>query len=243
MDAYLKTLREIGLAEKEAQVYLALLSIGSSTVNSIAEKSDIVRTTTYDVLKSLREKGIVSSVIKNKILYFEAADPAKLVETLEERKQKLKQLVPQLRTIYSPPLGKPAMEVYEGKEGIKTVWEDILVEKKTLYCIANAKLLYKLLPFVSPRFVQRRAKRGIPVKALLERTKQSTKLQTNASELRETRYIPQLKNINITEYIYGSSVAVIGTNPKNPLGIIIRHADFAKEQKLLFELLWKTAEE
>ena len=61
-------------------------------------------------------------------------------------------------------------------------------------------------------------------------------------ELRETRFIPELQKIPITEYIYGEKVAILKTNPQDPLGIIILDKDFAQSQKLLFELLWKRAE-
>ena len=54
---YEEELRKYGLSEKEAKVYLALLKKGPSTVNEIAESADLVRTTTYDILKILREEG------------------------------------------------------------------------------------------------------------------------------------------------------------------------------------------
>ena len=232
-------LKEYGFSEKEAKVYLALLTLGSSTVNQIAEKADLVRTTTYDLLKGLREKGLVASMIKNKIFYFEAADPKKLTQILEEKKRKIDKLLPNLRKLKTETLIRPYTEVYEGKAGIKTVYQNILEEKKPLLAISNTHFIFKMLPFYVPHFVKQRAKTGIFIKLLNEKTKESLELmkKRDKQELRETRFIPQLKNIPITEYIYGNNVAILGTRPEDPVGIIVRHKEFAQAQKLIFDLL------
>ena len=57
-----KILTEIGLNEKQAKVYLAVLELGGSKVTEIAALSKVHRVTVYDILKSLMEKGLVSSI-------------------------------------------------------------------------------------------------------------------------------------------------------------------------------------
>lgn len=237
-------LQEYGLSDKEAKVYLTLLSIGSATVNTIAEKADLVRTTTYDILKVLREKALVSSAVKNKILYFEAADPSKLIQVLDEKKKRISGIMNELKQLKINIPKKPVIELYEGKEGIKTVYQDILEEKKPLFSFSNTHHIFNVLPFYVPNFVNQRAKAGIFIKLLNEKTKESVELmkKKDKAENRETRFIQELKDIPLTEYIYGDNVAIMSTKKEEALGIIIRHSDFAKEQKLLFDLLWKEAE-
>ena len=75
-------LKEYGLSDNEIKVYLASLSLGTSKVNEISKKADLLRTTTYEVLKTLVEKGLVSYVIKSGVRYFEAAYPNKLINIL-----------------------------------------------------------------------------------------------------------------------------------------------------------------
>lgn len=244
MEEIEKTLREYGLSEKEARVYLTLATIGSATANKISEKADLVRTTTYDILKALREKGIVSSIIRNKILYFEAATPDKLIQTLEEKKQKIRDIIPELKKLKIRVSEKPVVELYEGKEGIKTVYQDILQEKKILCAFSNTHFIFNVLPFFVPRFIKKRMQSRISIKLLNEKTRESINLmkKRDKQELRETRFIPQLKNIPITEYVYGEKVAILSTEPREPLGVIINHPEFAKSQQLLFDLLWEKAE-
>ena len=55
-----QSLSEIGLSNKEAGVYIALLSLGHGTVSEISRRANINRTTGYDILDSLLSKGLVS---------------------------------------------------------------------------------------------------------------------------------------------------------------------------------------
>ncbi|MEK6927528.1 MAG: helix-turn-helix domain-containing protein [Nanoarchaeota archaeon] len=240
---YEQELVEYGLNEKEAKVYLALLELGMSTANEIAEKADLVRTTTYDVLKGLREKGIVGKVIKNKIIYFEAAEPEKLIQLTEEKGRKIKKIISQLKGLRGKKKELLEVELFEGKEGIKTVYQDILNERKQLLAFSNTHFIYNVLPFYVPHFVNQRVKKKIFIKLLTEKTKESLSLMKGRDkfEMRETRFVEEMKDIPITEYIYGDNIAVLGTDIKNPMGLIIRNKDFAKAQKLLFDLAWKNS--
>ena len=59
-------LEEIGLSEKEAKIYLALLQVDSALISDLAEKTKINRTTVYPVLESLAKKGLVSELQEGK---------------------------------------------------------------------------------------------------------------------------------------------------------------------------------
>ena len=63
-------LKDLGLSDKEIIVYLAGLEIGLSSVSGYSEKANLPRTTTYDLLKSLKEKGLSSYVIRSGVKYF-----------------------------------------------------------------------------------------------------------------------------------------------------------------------------
>lgn len=51
-----KYLEEIGLSDKEAAVYLALLQVENSAITDLAKKTKINRTTVYPVLQSLEKR-------------------------------------------------------------------------------------------------------------------------------------------------------------------------------------------
>ncbi|MBW3021939.1 TrmB family transcriptional regulator, partial [Candidatus Woesearchaeota archaeon] len=92
-------LREFGLTDKEIQVYLACLKLGSALVQDIAKAAGTYRTYTYEILKSLKEKGLVSYVIRSGKQYFEVAEPDKLLSILKEKEAKINNIMPQLKGI------------------------------------------------------------------------------------------------------------------------------------------------
>jgi len=239
-----QTLKEYGFSEKESTLYIALLSLGSASVTTLSKKTGLIRTTTYDILKSLKEKGIVSGIVKNRIQYFHAAIPEKLIQILDEKKEKMKIIIPELKKLNMQIMEYPAVETYEGKEGIKSIYEDIMADKKPLLAISNTHYIFNVLPFFTPNFFKQRVKNNICIKLLNEKTEESIELmkKKDRKEKRETRFIKELKDIPITEYVYGEKVAILNTNPQEPFGILVRNKDFAKSQKLIFDLLWDKAE-
>src|SRR3989344_7228727 len=90
------TLRELGLANEEIEVYLAMLKLGSNLASKISEETKINRSHVYQLLERLITKGFVSYVIKENRKYFSAVNPEKIVQIVKEREQKLKNILPNL---------------------------------------------------------------------------------------------------------------------------------------------------
>ena len=84
-------LMDIGLSEKEAAVYLALLELGSDTVQHIAKKSAVNRATTYVILDSLKKKGVVSTVEKGTKTHFQAESPESLRKLIRLQEAEIKE--------------------------------------------------------------------------------------------------------------------------------------------------------
>ena len=57
-------LKAYGLNEKQIKVYLACLELGSASVQKISQKSGLIRTTVYEVLETLKQRGFTSSFLK-----------------------------------------------------------------------------------------------------------------------------------------------------------------------------------
>jgi sugar-specific transcriptional regulator TrmB len=82
-------LRNIGLSEKEAIIYCVNFQIGANPASVIAKKSELNRCTTYVILESLINKGLVTQVDKNKIQYFAAKEPKYLLTYINEKRRYL----------------------------------------------------------------------------------------------------------------------------------------------------------
>lgn len=122
-------LGQIGLSDKEARVYLALLELEYTTVQWIAKKTDLNRTTIYDIVESLKQKGLVSFYVKNKVKYFVSAPPEKVADMLEEKLEReqrifrnLKDLLPELNAMYNSKKIKPRVQFFESSEALEEVY-------------------------------------------------------------------------------------------------------------------------
>jgi len=119
-------LQDFGLNEKEARLYLAALELGEASVQRLAKKSKIKRTTVYDTLEALKDKGLIFSSLRDKHRYYTATDPRELEQKLEEKKVGLRAILPELLSITNLIDKKPKIKFYEGDEGLKEIYLDTL---------------------------------------------------------------------------------------------------------------------
>src|SRR3989344_5326965 len=188
-----EALKDWGLNDKEAKVYLATLQLGLSRVNDIAKKAGILRETTYFVLNSLIQRGLVGYVLKSGVKFFEAADPGKFISILKEKETKMKEILPNL--------------------------EDIKKTKQPMWAYANYKI-FELLQFEFPHFVEKRIRNKIYARIIQERVPSLKRTSgVNRKEYREMRFSPIVLKSNV--FIYGDRVALINVSERNPIGVII----------------------
>jgi sugar-specific transcriptional regulator TrmB len=82
MESVVEKLRQVGLTEYEAKVYLALLNTHLSTATKASEKSGVPRTKIYSVLEALKNKGWVR-VYSGVPLLFKAVAPRAVFEKVK----------------------------------------------------------------------------------------------------------------------------------------------------------------
>lgn len=130
-----ETLTKVGLAKNEARIYETLLREGESSVSEISVKSGIHRRSIYDSLNRLIEKGLVFEIIATDENHYQAVEPQKLTEMIEEKQNALNKILPKLEKEYrtSPP--EEQVFIYRGIEGWKNYMRDILRKEKDLYVI------------------------------------------------------------------------------------------------------------
>src|SRR3989344_4543450 len=133
-----------GLTETEAGIYLSLLELGESTASGIAARNSLNRTFTYDRIENLIKKGLASYFIKDNKKYFKPSDPNQLISllkeneeevinTLREKQEQVKKIIPELLKLRMPREQKPEVEIYSTKKGVKTVLNIILRMNNDLF--------------------------------------------------------------------------------------------------------------
>lgn len=75
-------LQELGLTEREAEIYLALLSIKELTAPEIAKITSVSRTKSYEILQKLVKKKVCNESFKNGMKIFSSINPDIAIENL-----------------------------------------------------------------------------------------------------------------------------------------------------------------
>jgi len=237
----IEQLQEYGLSEKEAKVYLACLKAGPSTASRISTLTDLRRSTTYDVLESLKAKGLISSFVRAKKYFFQAADPGELLSVLHQKESKLKQILPQLQSAKASVTEKPRVELFEGVKGAMTMLEE-LYKFKELLVFGSAVKAHDALKHLQEVFAVKRAEKGIKLRAILERSKfaEFRIKDPKIKKYTELRYLESMKKYPTVTFIAGDQVGML-TLEKEIVGIRLINKEISKTHRLIFENLWQQA--
>lgn len=241
-------LEKVGLSPNEVKVYLALLDLGNSLAGKISEKAGIHRRAVYDALNRLIEKGLVGFVIKSGKKYFEATNPEKLLKILKERGEEIKRkektiqdILPDLISRYKQTKSKLEASIYRGKDGLKTVMELILKEKKDWLSIGSTGKGPEVLPYFLSGWHKRRLKLKIKYRGLIVDTPRGRKRAKEFEKigLAEIKFLPpEIKNPQ-TIWIFGNKVAIILVSIEQPIVFLIDNKEIVDSFKDYFKLLEK----
>jgi HTH-type transcriptional regulator, sugar sensing transcriptional regulator len=235
---------KIGLSQKEASVYLALLTIGNAHVKELVSQTGINRSTMYVVLDQLTKRGFTSISNKKGVLTYAAASPERLVDAIRENTRQIvlgyrtfAALTPELSAVHKNRRFKPHVTVYEGTPGLKKLFEDSLInEEKIMRVFSSANDIYKSLPDYLPLFIQQRMKRGIRMLGIHPDDEASRKVAEYVLQANdEITLIPKEKFTFPSDItVYDNTVAFMSHNPA--FGVKIESKEIAQATKVLMDL-------
>ena len=247
----LTDLKKIGLTEGEIKIYDALLDLGESTRTELAKKSGVSPSKIYDVANRLLEKGIISSVKKNGVIHFSAADPEKLKDFLQHKEAEIKkekelvdQLLPTLLAKYQQTEEETDIEVFYGWEGMKTAFDakvKVLNPGESDYIFgASRGYNSKQADIFFSQYYQKKRKKGFGTKIIFnEDVKENEKRTAIFREKpNEIRFLLQDTFTEIN--LYKNTVLLI-LLLKKPIVIRVRNKDAADSFKKFFDTMWKMA--
>lgn len=233
-------LKKSGLSDKEAGVYETLLSLGSSRVSAIAKKAHINRSTTYVILDSLAARGLVSMAEKRGARMFSAMSP-RLIEELEKKAKQFSELaravkksVPKIKSAVVAETSKPKVQLFNGSEGVKTVYEDALSSLETIRSYAFSKSKDEAVSNETQNYYDHLAKKNIKVKMLFPNTSEARELVPNMKGNGGPLY-----NIFPEISIYNNKIVFMSAEEKS--GLVIESQELADALKKAFDLSWQEA--
>lgn len=251
---YIKELKNLGLKDKEAAVYLACLELGPSPAQQIARKANIVRATTYVVLESLMQKGIVTQYREGKKTLFSSEPPRQLirilekqVDDIEDKKRELEMLMPALQMIMRASGGRPSVRYFEGIEGLRSMRREMVMYSQAgdeWYNFTPIDHLSALFSRDEAYYVQQRLAKRIRSKTIFSTRSQKSKEEMfqGAGKNLQRRFVdPKLFPSSSGFTVYRDRVA-IGQFKGKIGGVIIESPQMADTMRRLFELAWIAAD-
>lgn len=242
----INALKSFGLSEKEARVYMAGLELGRSSAGEIAIRSNSPRTLVYDLLDKLIAIGLTTySISENKKL-FTMADPKTLIEILDSKKELIKEALPTLKKLTTEKAKKrPKVEIYEGKEGIRTLMNLALrSDSKEIYIYGGSRSFWDLDPYFVKHWHNERLRKKIHLFRTfddLAETRNKIKKFKESLKLTSYRFLPSLAKAPTPVMIIGNMVALIHLEKTGSYAVLIEDKSMAENHRGYFQQLWKVA--
>ncbi len=236
----LKVLRDVGLNENEARVYLALLSLGPSGIQNIARSAEIKRTTCYNIIESLKLLGLVKSELAGWKKLLVAIDPEQLGNLLEQRRKKFQENLQEFQVLSHTKEKGGVIQYYEGLEAVKSVYESLIKDiqpHEDYLIISNIDDWYRLDPQYFEKFTRRRAKLNIKIRLLLIDSPVAKKYQQMQKNYNQTiKILPKNTKFKVNLVVTPQRIAIHQlTMPI--MAIVIENKSIITMQQQLFEVI------
>lgn len=235
--------KSLGMSEKEARVYLAILGLGSSTIQPIANRSGVKRTSIYYFIDHLVVLGLVDKSKVGGRLRYTALSPSRLVELQQQRLRQVEQTLPEFLSLFNISAKKPKISYFEGPEQMKNI---ILEEAR---CKTEAWYIWRgrdVMDMIGgPKFMaevdRKRKAKGVRIRTIRFHEADITfKGSGNGpEELRKLRWAPTGVDFPMIMGIYDTEKVGFLTSRKSGFGILIESPEFVQAMRVLFQSFWQ----
>ncbi len=232
---------DLGLSSTETATYLASLQLGATSVQEIAKKSRLSRTTAYEAIASLQERGLMSTYQHGKKKFFSAEDPERAVAhfrakvgELQSQIEALSRVIPDLQLLCGGE--RPTVRFFEGKEALFSLFRDLAsANPRNVDEVSNFEDIYEFLDTAYLKEVQK----------IFDPHKTPTRILHRGQLKRQPRpgieyceLLPDLGDFHGDIWIYKNRVAFVAFRGK-VVSVIIESEPFAQTARVLFEAAWR----
>lgn len=233
-------LEECGLTRHESVIYITLSKIGVSTAYKISKEAGLFKANTYETLKKLVSKGLVSKENVNGKEMYDAADPSFIMDLLNKKRERLDEITPRIRQIQKHDQNKNEFNTYKGVDTFVTLLYNLLEYNDEIKVYGAPRIAYELLKHRIELFHDKRIKKKIKMKHIynfsaIERINALKKMPYTP-----VRVLPELFDSQVSTVICGKEVLFTIWNP--PIKTIqIIDEQMAEAYKKYFKVIWEKA--
>ena len=244
----LKILEKIGLTKNESIVYQTLLQLGTSKTGEILKKSGLNSGKIYEILDSLKVKGLLSESLINNIKYFTAAPPSQILEYIKNKKEELeheesivKSVIPELEKLRNLSPKETKSVTYSGLRGIKTAADEALAAMKPnedILAMGVTEFKDENFNKFWERWQTQRINKKFSQKMIFSERSQYYKKFTK-SKYTQAKVLTGITPVTVD--IFGEDKTLILNYGDTPSCILIDDKNTAQSFRQFFKQLWKLA--
>lgn len=240
----------IGLSDKEAKIYITALELGEASITDIARKSGQKRSTTHLAIEHLIMLGLLAETVKGKRRVISPIHPKRLVEIANLRARQVEEKLGSLIALYNTPKEKPRIQVFEGDEGVNSVYQDIytsLTNREELVAFTRIDALHGFKEALQGWKRMIRSIRDPRIRELNWDNSDGHIWNKETEPYRGKNYrvrmIPTTFEFGFSDnLIFGNKLAIFSLK-KNIFVTVIESEEIVKTYKALFEWAWLQGKE
>ena len=238
----LAALEALGLPEKAASIYLALLGKQRMSIAELARDAQIKRATCYEYLDLLLKRDFVVRVpVKKRILYT-AASPQKILAGYKRQSREVEEVLRELNAMHDKAIHKPKVTFYEGKREIRAIYQDIFKTVGDAASIFPAGTFFE--HFTEKEyddFDKEISSHALKSRDLFVADKYYKKIKEirvkNGLANKLDKKLPSWFTCNVDTLIYADKVALISLRDLS--AVVIENRDIAELFKNVHAFMWK----
>lgn len=242
----IESLQSLGLNEKEARVYTALLALGRASAYSVAEKAGLKKPTTYVILGDLIQKGLVLKVPRVRKQLFIAKAPDEFFALAEERLSMAKKVLPELMAMALGKTPKVRSFFYDGISGVRqALWYHLseMKGKQFVGFYASPHEAAEGFEELSIEWNNELHKEGITIRGIVPDHPSLAEWRNRDSE-----YGYSMKIVPYEDYSAINSIDVGDTFVRilafrDLQAVIIENPDVAQTIRQIFKMVWQSLPE
>jgi len=237
---YEEQIKELGLTDNEAKIYIILLKYGEMNPSEISQKLSLHRGYVYDALNRMQEKGVANLGIKQNKKYFSATSPDNLIELLKLKIENFRRIIPDLKNITKPDKEVVRSEMYKGMRVYRDLLKDIISsttknDEILLIGIDEDIFTKEVEPIYLEQYLNTIKSKRIRERIIIKKGGKRIKKSNLKYKEIDSKHMG-----NVSQIIYGNKVALFIFGDPHYL-IILRNWEIAETYKKQFELMWKIA--
>jgi len=244
-------LKELGLTESEANLYVTSLMLGPSTIVSLAEHLNMPRPNVYKLIAGLEKRGLAKfSERKRHTRTFIVEPPTEVLEKLREKREVVANLdqalvgaMPDWLALYHQGETPTKIRVFQGKEQWLKIFFQVLDETKDdISFFGSADAFINMISWETEKeWIKERMQKNIHINVLLTPGKDAeTLLMNDPREMRTTRFFRGKLPFATGFMLYANKVII--WQPKAPLAVLMEDEYIVEMLRSIFDELWAKSE-